>query len=253
MIMHYSFSLFKKLFTLQAIFAIVLTACNSSNNKSIDSTASATQQKKDWEFLSGDRSLWHSYGKDSLSKAWKIEDSTLHLDASVKSDWQTKDGGDIVTNNEYENFDLQLDWKIAEGGNSGIMIYVHEDTSKYKYPWESGPEIQIADNEKIEDGKIYKSRAGDVYELAASRSQQFVKPAGQWNHMEITASNGKLDSYMNGEHVLSITLWDDAWRKSIDTTKFKTLPGFGTFKKGKIGLQDHGADVWYKNVKIKEL
>jgi hypothetical protein len=252
--MYYYFLLFKQLFIPAILFfSITFSGCNSSADKSTDTSASSVQQPDEWEFLSGDRNLWHTYGKDSMGSAWKIEDSALHLDASVKSDWQTKDGGDIVTNNEYENFNLQLNWKISEGGNSGIMIYVHEDTSKYKYPWESGPEIQVADNEKNEDGKIYKSRAGDVYELIPSTSQQFVKPAGEWNHMEIIANKGKLDSYMNGEHVLSATLWDDAWKKSIDSTKFKTMTGFGTFRRGKIGLQDHGADVWYKDVKIKKL
>jgi len=245
---------FKKIFVVSIFFVLTMAGCNSPGDKSTDTSITPDQQKdSDWEFLSNSRNGWHTYGKDSVGKAWKLEDSAWHLDASVKSDWQTKDGGDIVTDKEYENFDLELDWKISEGGNSGIMIYVHEDTAKYKYPWESGPEIQVADNEKNEDGKIYKSRAGDIYELVPSTSEKFVKPAGQWNHMKIVANRGKLDFYMNGEHVLSTTLWDDAWRKSIEGTKFKAMPGFGTFKKGKIGLQDHGADVWYRNIKIKKL
>lgn len=229
-------------------------SCNSTGNKASEQKNTSEQNDKAWISLfdGTTTSGWHTYGKDSAGKAWKAQDSTLHLDASIKQDWQTKDGGDIVTNDEFENFDLQLDWKISEGGNSGIMFYVHEDTSKSKYPWESGPEIQIADNEKNEDGKVYKSRAGDLYELVASNSQQFVKPAGEWNHVEIVSDNGKLDSYINGQHVLSATLWNDEWKKLIDSTKFKTMPGFGTYKKGKIALQDHGANVWFRNIKIKK-
>jgi hypothetical protein len=132
------------------------------------------------------------------------------------------------------------------------MFYVKEDTAVYKYPWESGPEMQVADNEGNEDGKIYKSRAGDIYELIAI-SKNVIKPAGQWNHVEIIADKGKLDFHINGEHVLSTTLWDEAWKKNIAGTKFKDMPGFGTFKKGKIGLQDHAADVWYRNIRIKKL
>ncbi|MDB5223880.1 MAG: hypothetical protein JWN83_2547 [Chitinophagaceae bacterium] len=236
---------------LMAIF--ILSACNSSDKKTTG-TDNTKEKNNGWELLFDGTTTtgWHTYGKDSIGKAWKAEDSTLHLDAS-KEGWQTKDGGDIVTDNEYENFDLKLEWKISEGENSGIMFYVHEDTSKYKYAWESGPEIQVCDNEKNEDGKIDKARAGDLYDLVASSSQQFVKPAGQWNQVEIIADKGKLNLYMNSQHVLSTTLWDDTWKKLIAATKFKTMPGFGTFKKGKIALQDHGADVWFRNIKIKKL
>ncbi len=240
------------------IIVVVATSpsCNSSKDKTSNAPTSATEQNNnEWISLFNGKTTagWHIYGKDNAGSAWKADDSALYLDASVKNDWQTQGGGDIVSNDEFENFDLKLDWKISEGGNSGIMIYVHEDTSKYKYSWESGPELQVADNERNEDGKVYKSRAGDLYELVPSNSQQYVKPAGQWNDVEIIADNGKLDEYMNGQHVLSTTLWNNEWNKSIDSTKFKKLPGFGTYKKGSIALQDHGADVWFKNIIIKKL
>lgn len=243
-----------------SIAAVMVTcflyACNSGDTKTKSSNSDPAKQNNDgWELLFNGVTTagWHTYGKDSTGKAWKVEDSALHLDASIKSDWQTKDGGDIVTDNEYENFDLKLEWKISEGGNSGIMFYVREDTSKYEYPWNTGPEIQVCDNEKNEDGKVDKARAGDMYDLVASSSRQFVKSAMQWNSVEIIANKGKLDCYMNGQHVLSTTLWDNTWKKLIAATKFNTMTGFGTFKKGKIALQDHGADVWYRNIKIKKL
>ncbi len=251
--MNFYFSWFKKISILFLFAAItILPACKSSVNKSKNKTS---ENNDGWELLFDGKTTagWHTYGKDSIGSAWKAEDSTLYLDAREKKDWQTKDGGDIVTNDEFENFDLKLDWKISEDGNSGIMFYVREDTSKYQYPWNTGPEMQIADNEKNEDGKVYKSRAGDLYELFATSSQQFVKPAGQWNHVEIISDKGKLDFYMNDQHVLDTNIWDDAWKKNIANTKFKDMPGFGTFKKGKIALQDHGADVWFKNIKIKNL
>lgn len=195
---------------------------------------------------------WHTYGKDSVGKAWKA-DSTIHLDASTKNKWQTSGGGDIVTNEEYENFDLKLDWKISEAGNSGIIFYVHEDTAKFPFTYQSGPEMQIADNEKNEDGKLEKHRAGDLYDLMSSSSAKIVKPAGQWNQVEIRSDKGKLDFFMNGQHTLSTTLWDDNWQKLIDNSKFKTMLDFGTYKKGGIALQDHGADVWFRNIIIKKL
>ncbi len=243
--------------TFLAISIIInLSGCNSADTNTTTATSDSTTLKKDsWKSLFDGKTTsgWHTYGKDSIGKAWRADDGVLHLDASKKDDWQTKDGGDIVTNDEFENFDLQMDWKISEGGNSGIMFYVNEDTAKYKYAWESGPEMQIADNEKNEDGKVYKSRAGDLYELFPTTSQQHVKPAGQWNHVEIIANKGKLDLYMNDAHVLDTTIHDSAWNETIAATKFKDFPGFGTYTKGKIALQDHGANVWFRNIRIKEL
>jgi hypothetical protein len=234
---------------------LVLFRCNSSTQTVALNNSLTEDEKQDgWELLFDGKSTsgWHTYGKDSIGKAWKA-DSTLYLDASTREGWQTKNGGDIVTNTEYDNFHLKLEWKISEGENSGIFFYVHEDTSKYKYSWQSGMEMQICDNEKNEDGKIDKARCGDLYSFVASSSQKFVKPAGQWNKVEIKADNGRLDFYMNTEHVLSTTLWDRAWYDSIAVSHFKEFPGYGTFKKGKIGLQDHGAHVWFRNIKIKKL
>ncbi len=248
--------LVKKIIALLLIISgTITTGCDSANKRTASPNDTSAVKKDNWKLLFDGKTTagWHTYGKDSIGKAWKAEDGALHLDASQKKDWQTKDGGDIVTNDSFANFDLQMDWKISEAGNSGIMFYVNEDTSKYHYAWESGPEMQIADNEKNEDGKVYKSRAGDLYELFATTSQKYVKPAGQWNHVEIKSNDGKLDLYMNNAHVLDTTIWNDAWSKTIANTKFKDMPGFGTFKKGKIALQDHGADVWFRNIKIKEL
>lgn len=236
------------------VVALAFVACNSSDTGTSTAKTDSTNKSGEWEYLFDGISTkgWHTYGQDTIGTAWKVEDSSLHLDASVKGGWQTKNGGDIITDNEYENFDLQLDWKISEGGNSGIIFYAHEDTSKYKYAWESGPEMQLCDNAKNEDGKVYKARAGELYELAAI-SKNVVKPAGEWNHVEIISKQGKLDFNINGEHVLSTTMWDDNWKKLMAGTKFEKMPGFGTYKKGRIALQDHAADVWFKNIKIKKL
>jgi len=112
--------------------------------------------------------------------------------------------------------------------------------------------MQVLDNAGHPDAKIPKHRAGDLYDLI-SCSQETVKPWGQWNHVEIKCVNGKLDLYLNGTNVVSTTLWDDNWKKLISGSKFKDMPDFGTFKQGHIALQDHGNDVWYKNIMIKKL
>jgi hypothetical protein len=241
-------------FAVVAALACTFIACNSSRTEAVQSDTATVEKNEEWKSLSNSnyKNEWHSYGKDSLGKAWQLQDSALHLDASVKNDWQTKEGGDIVTNDEYENFDLKLEWKISKGGNSGIMLYVKEDTAKYRYPWETGLEMQVVDNEGHPDGKAEKTRAGAIYDLIPI-SKNVTKPAGEWNAIEIISNKGKLDFIMNGQNVLSTTLWDEAWKNLVANSKFKTMTDFGTFKKGKISLQDHGADVWYRNIEIKKL
>ncbi len=195
---------------------------------------------------------WHKYGGAPVGAAWKAVNGALHLDASEKENWQIKNGGDIVSDGEYENFHLKLEWKIDTCGNSGMMFYVHEDTAMYKYPWETGPEMQVLDNKCHPDARIIKHRAGDLYDLISS-AKETVKPALEWNQAEIKCVNGKLEFFLNSEPVVTTTLWDDNWKKMVAASKFVKWPGFGTYKKGHIALQDHGNNVWYRNLRIKKL
>ena len=192
---------------------------------------------------------WHTYNKTGIGNAWKVEDGTLHLDAAAKKT-QSAVGGDIVTDEEFENFHLTYDWKISPNGNSGVIFYSKEDP-QYSAMWHTGPEMQVLDNNGHPDAKITKHRAGDLYDLITA--QEAVKPVGEWNTAEIVANKGKLDFYLNGQHTLSTTMWDDNWRNLIANSKFKNMPAFGTIKKGRIGLQDHGDDVWFRNIRIKRL
>lgn len=235
--------------------AILLLACNATK-KSMSTTEnmlSAKEKREGWELLFDGTTTngWHTYGKQTTGKAWRAENGVLHLDAARKKTLGAGEGGDLVTNDEYDNFDLKLQWKISPAGNSGVMIYVKED-AKYGEPYFTGPEMQVLDNNGHPDAKIYKHKAGDLYDLIAS-SKEVVKPLGEWNQVEIVSNNGKLDFYLNGEHTINTTMWDDNWRKMIAASKFKAWPDFGTFKKGRIDLQDHGNDVWFKDLKIKRL
>ncbi|ANE49605.1 3-keto-disaccharide hydrolase [Flavisolibacter tropicus] len=233
------------------IMASSIMACHSSKKATMDSTSSPSENSG-WITLFDGRDLngWHSYGKSTPGAAWKISDNAIYLDKSNK-----EAGGDLVTNEEFENFDLKLEWKISPKGNSGIIFYINEDT-KYTSTWNTGPEMQVLDNgtesqDGHPDAKITKHRAGDLYDLITSK--EAIKPVGEWNEVEVIANKGKLDFYMNGQHTLSTTMWDDQWRSMIAGSKFKDMPAFGTFKKGKIALQDHGDNVWYRNIRIKRL
>lgn len=250
------------------ILVLTVVACNNNNNEASEKKNDSTEAKmgpvintlsdqeksEGWQLLFDGQSMkgWHKYGGGPVGTAWKIADGVVYLDTSVKKDWQVANGGDICTDEDFENFDLKLDWKIAPGANSGIMFYVNEDTVKFKHPYESGPEMQIVDNLGHPDGKIIKHKAGDLYDLI-SCSKETQKPAGEWNQAEIKCLHGKLDLYLNGENVVSTTLWDDNWKKMVAGSKFKEWPGFGTFTKGKLDLQDHGGMVWFRNIRVKKL
>jgi Domain of Unknown Function (DUF1080) len=248
--------------------AVAISGCNNNaatdktvetdspktNTEMAANTLSDVQKADGWELIFDGQTTkgWHKYGNEPVGSAWKVGDGTLYLDTTEKENWQIKNGGDIISDAEFENFHLQLDWKIAKDGNSGIIFYINEDSVKYKFPWHTGMEMQVLDNNGHPDSKIIKHRAGDLYDLISS-SKETVKPAGEWNHAEIKSVNGKLDFYLNGENIVSTTLWDDSWKKLVAGSKFKTMPDFGTYKKGRIGLQDHGNEVHFRNVMIKRL
>jgi hypothetical protein len=230
---------------------------NVANNKNSENvvlnTLTEAQITDGWKLLFDGKTIegWHKYGTDSIGKAWEINDQSIHLNVSDKKDWQSKNGGDIISKNEYTNFHFKIDWKIAKNGNSGLIFFVKEDPITYKYPWMTGPEMQVLDNNGHPDAKIIKHRAGDLYDLITAK--ETVKPAEEWNTAEIIANNGNLQFYLNGDKVLETNMWDENWKKMIDGSKFYEFPGFGTYKTGKLCLQDHGDKVWFRNIMIKEL
>jgi hypothetical protein len=224
------------------LISLLSLVMGTTNNNMADNNQGGWKMLFDGKTTTG----WHTYGKSTVNDRWKIADGALYIDSTVN------EGGDIVTNDEYENYDLKLEWKISKNGNSGIIFNVHEDAAKYEETYKTGPEVQVLDNEGHPDGKILKHRAGDLYDLIKSSSEP-VKAPGEWNAVEIISNKGKLQIFVNNINVVSTNMWDDNWKQLIAGSKFKNMPDFGTFKKGKIALQDHGNAVWYRNIKIKQL
>ena len=228
-------------------------ARNNSGSVSPATTNILTQKEKNegWKLIFDGSSTagWHSYGRAASGPSWKVNDGTLYYDTTDERKLHDRD---LVTNNEYENFDLKYEWKIAPKGNSGLLFDVNEDTLMYRQTYFTGLEMQIIDNNGHPDAKNPKHRAGDLYDLIAV-SKETVRPLEQFNEAQITLNQGKLDLYLNGTHVVSTTMWDENWNKLVAASKFKSMPGFAKTKKGRIALQSHGSMVWFRNVKIREL
>lgn len=204
--------------------------------------------KGKWETLFNGKNFtsWKGYLKENVPSAWQIEGDAMVLNGS---------GGDIVTIKEYGNFELELEWKISEGGNSGIMYHVHEDP-KFSNTYTTGPEMQIIDNEHHPDAKAGKNNnrvAGSLYDMIAPSDLTTCKPAGQWNVVRLIINNGKAEHYINGKKIVEYPIRGPQWDKMVSESKFKTWEAFAKYPVGHIALQDHGNKVWFRNIRIREL
>jgi|TARA_B100001741_G_C16464309_1_gene556780 hypothetical protein len=225
-------------------------------------------QNSEWTYLFDGSSMdgWHQYNSDKMSSAWSIEDGELVLDSN---DDNLSRGNDIVTEKSYTNFELSLEWKVPKGGNSGVFFMVVE-IPEVDAPWKTGPEIQVLDNENFVGPNTLYHQAPSLYDMKPIGKINY-NPYGEWNHLVLKVDhNNNLGSItFNGEFVYSFPLSGQEWDKMVGRSKFSDdkyydglvpvhpyftyAPFFGKFKTGKIGLQDHGWDVRYRNIKIREL
>lgn len=193
-------------------------------------------------FNGTDLTGWRGYKGTPLPTKWRVEDGAIVLGAEGT-------GGDLVTADEFSDFELQLEWKISEGGNSGIIYFVNElPTARATYS--TGPEMQVLDDAKHSDGKLPSHRAGALYDLIPA-SVAAAKPVGEWNKVRIVARGGRIEHWLNGRKIVATTYGDDAWRAMVAKSKFKAMPDFAKVPRGRIALQDHGDRVWYRAIRIK--
>lgn len=191
---------------------------------------------------------WRGYKEVAFpTKGWAVEDGALHV---VKG----CGGGDIVTTGTYGDFELVFEFKCAAGANSGVMYRV---AAGKDYPWQTGPEFQVLDDARHADGKDPKHRAGALYDLIAPPANEagggLLAPAEQWNAARIRLSDGLLTHWVNGVKTAECRTDGAAWKEMIGTSKFKVMAGFGMEASGHIALQDHGDDVWFRNIKVRDL
>ncbi|RYC71988.1 MULTISPECIES: 3-keto-disaccharide hydrolase [Spirosoma] len=214
--------------------------------------ATAIPKKGKWETLFDGKTLtgWHNYLKTNqpVSSNWVVDDGAIHFAGG-------RGGGDLVSDKEYGNFELEIEWKIAEGGNSGIIYHVNEDP-KFKATYNTGPEMQVLDNERHPDAKMGRDgnrTAGALYDIQKPITMNTAKPAGEWNKARLVVNNGRAEHYLNGKKVADYPTSGPEWDAMVAQSKFKGWEGFNKFPTGRIALQDHGDKVWYRNIRIREL
>lgn len=235
------------------VFAGVARAQEQSPN-----TLTAQEKQEGWHLLFDGQDLdgWHSYLEKGTGKDWSVVDGTIQLSKTNQD--PAADYADLVTDKEYSNFDLKLEWKARPCIDSGVMFYVHE-SPQYHNTYDTGVEMQIADLAcTVPDSRILKERSGDIFDMI-SDPVEWVKDAGEWNSFEIIADHGHLQLFQNGHKVIDTQLWDAQWEKLVAGTKFAHMPGYSKYHVGHISLQGTepkgapGDKLWFRDIMIRRL
>ena len=232
----------KKLLLICTVIAIMSFM---TNNKQKDNTLSKKEKKEGWVLLFDGTSVngWRSY-KNKEQQGWDVKDGELYC----KSEGVTK-RADLITTNKYENYELQIDWKISPKMNSGIIYMVTEDNGA---SYESGPEYQLIDDIGYPGKRSDKQLSGANYDMNAP-SAKVSKPAGEFNHTKIVINKGHVEHWLNGTKVVDYQFWTSEWEQTKANSKWKDVKPYGMAKSGHIALQDHGGGIAFKNIKIKPL
>ena len=235
----------RRLFSVVLPGIVLLPAwCGPSRSEAPAQEQTTAADTSDWIVLFDGTRLeaWRGYRSETIPPCWRIaEDGTLHC---------TGEGsGDLITKEQFADFVLELEWKVAPGGNSGIMYRV---TEEYDAPWMSGPEYQVLDNAGHADGNDPKTSAGACYVLSPT-DPSAVRPAGEWNTTRIVVDSAHVEHWLNGRKVVEYELWSEDWNARVAASKFRVYPNFGRARRGHIALPHHGDPVWYRNIRIRLL
>lgn len=213
------------------------------------------EKAQGWQLLFDGNSLngWKRYGADSIGPLWMVREGAIVCDGKGLGEGSGQHGGSLMTTRQFGNFDLIVDWKISPGGNSGILYHVVE-SPEYKHDYETGPEYQVLDDSGWEGDSLKDAQmAGSNYDMFAASATKKLKPVGEWNTARIVYNNGKVEHWLNGEKVVEFDETSDQFKSLYNQSKWVEYPGWNKSKTGAISLQDHGAPVYYRNIKIREL
>lgn len=236
------------------LFCFGLFSCKSTvnsnevtKNEPVENTENQSTRLSNWTMLFDGESTegWRGFKQATLPEGWIVEDGNL-VGLGKGGDL----GGDIITEAQFEDFELYLEWAISEGGNSGIFFHVLEEN--YPTVYATGPEYQLIDDVGFPDPIEEWQKTGANYAMHNAENK-ILKPVGEFNSSRIKVINGHVEHWLNGVQVLNYDLWTDEWKSLVKDSKWKDYPGYGLARKGHIGLQDHGSIIKFRHIKILDL
>jgi len=231
--------------TLFVLALLSISACRTTTPEAAElpNTLSKAEERAGYELLFDGESTehWRGYKKAGFPEGWTVDGGAL---ARVES------GGDIVTREQYDSFELALEWKISPGGNSGIFWHVVESDDLHSV-WETGPEMQVLDDIG-HPGVEPMHSAGACYALYAP-SESAAAPVGEWNQVRLRVDDGHVEQWLNGVKLCDYVMGSDDWNARVQASKFSSMPRFARARNGRIALQDHGDPVWYRSLRIRRL
>jgi Domain of Unknown Function (DUF1080) len=208
-----------------------------------------------WQLLFNGQNFdgWKRYGADSIGPLWSVKDGVIVCSGEGLTEGTKDIGGSLMTTRQFGNFDLSVEWKIVEGGNSGILYHVIEKP-EYKTDYATGPEYQVMDDIGWKGDSLRPEQmVGSNYDMYAAPATKKVSPVGEWNVSRIVYNNGHVEHYLNGEKTVEFDEGSDDFVARYKKSKWVDFPGWNQSKVGAISLQDHGANVYFRSIKIKEL
>lgn len=236
-----------------------LVSCTGKNNSGAEAgqEAEAVAPAEEWISLFDGETLdgWKRYNADEIGPLWTVDEGAILCDGKGHGEGSPEHGGSLITLETFGNFELELEWKISEGGNSGIMYHVVEKP-EYSHAYVTGPEFQVMDDPPVAaDMSNAKNLAGSSYDMYAAPLTKTLKPVGEWNTARLIYNKGKVEHWLNGEKVVEFDESSEDFMERYNKSKWASgdYPAWNTYKEGSIALQDHGARVWYRNIRIRKL
>ena len=244
---------------LSVLLGITVFACQSTpvggpesvkpdpDEAGIANSLTEEEQADNWQLLFNGKDLysWRGFKMEEIPLGWTIDGDSIHFDGKLGGEG----AGDLNTKEQFSDFELKLEWRISPGANSGVLYRVTED---YDEEYMSGPEFQIIDD-KGYPGELKGTQLSGANYGLHSPTKDVVVPPGEWNQMRLLVSGSHVEHWLNGEMLVEYELWTEGWKEMVANSKFAAWAGYGMSPKGYIVLQDHGAPVWFRNIRIKPL
>lgn len=251
-------------FSLAAMVCCLVALAFSCKNKGTQETATTDtvmntltpeEVAQGWQLLFDGKTFngWKRYNHDTIGPLWTVHDGLIECNGQGLTEGTANIGGSLMTTRQFGNFELSVDWKISPGGNSGILYHVIEGP-EYAHDYETGPEFQLLDDSGWKGDTLKPAQlVGSNYDMYPAPTDKKIKPAGEWNNARLIYNNGHVVQYLNGEKTVDFEEGSADFQKRYVVSKWPHYPGWNKSKTGAISLQDHGAPIFFRNIKIKEL